>query len=694
MGVASLDRAIAPLRWRAWALLPLLVLLRVLAGAGSAAAARLDARPGQVIVTFKHRVDASTRSVVLRNHGVGELGHIGALNASLVQVPVGSEDAAIRRFALDEHVKVAEPNVIRKPVTTCGGGVDCYVPSDPLFGNQWGLTKVDAPVAWAQTKGSTSTKVAVLDTGIDVAHEDLSAKVVANADFGNLSTTYLDLFGHGTHVAGVAAASTDNAVGVAGSGFNVSLMNVKVSDDSPTNPQIDCFASANGITWAAHNGAAVINMSYAGTNACTAESSAVDDAWARGVVLVAAAGNHNSGFGIEYPAGWSHVIAVAATDQNDRRWVDSTDPTQGSNYGSWVSLAAPGVAIESTLPTLLTPAGPHYGYLTGTSMAAPHVSGAAGLLWSVATDTNGDGKLNDEVRARLESTADPIAGTGTFWASGRLNIAKAVTGFRSTCGELGTPTYPAALIRDSPLSYWRLCQSWTGFGNPDYSDAAAKAAARPLTGSGFTGCCTAPARTSTHAVLNESKYAQRFSQSYMVPPSTSSVYRALNFTSGPFTLEVWFRPDTSYTTSTAGWVYPLVDSQYRFALGWAGTGNSVADQRSVGGNGWVFKIWADSTASAAVKTTDPITAGQWYHVVGIYDGSTMRIYVNGELKGSQTVGTIVPYPDYNLGNSLFRFGYDGVDNVAYTNGVFDEAAVYDYTLPADRVLAHYHAAGY
>ena len=168
---------------------------------------------------------------------------------------------------------------------------------------------------------------------------------------------------------------------------------------------------ASGITWAADNNADVINLSLTGTMASPTLQSAVDYAWSKGAVVVAAAGNSASS-SPTYPASYANAMAVAATTDMDKL-------ASFSNFGDWVDVAAPGITIYSTIPG-------GYGYMSGTSMASPSVAGLAALLLSVVTDTNGNGRLNDEVRSRIQANADAIPPAGI--GSGRINAYRAVTG--------------------------------------------------------------------------------------------------------------------------------------------------------------------------------------------------------------------------------------------------------------------------
>lgn len=409
-----------------------------LACVAPAAAAR-DHVPGQVIVTFEDGSGPSERANAHARAGGRPTDRIEQINADVVHVGAGNEAAALRAYRSDRRVDVAERDIVVTALDDdCPSSSSlCFVPSDAHYGLEWGLQNdlfttqpdagfvhdadIDAPWAWRHTHGSAGTQVAILDTGIDQDHEDLAAKIVANRNFTS-SKGVDDKYGHGTHVAGTAAAITDNGKGVAGVGFDATLMNVKVLSD---NGMGSCSAIANGITWAADNGAEVINMSLGG-GACSAEERAVNYAWGKGVLLAAAAGNSGAQT-VSCPACYANTIAVAATDNGDLK-------ADFSNYGPGVDVAAPGDDIHSTFPNHRNRIGKrNYGYGSGTSMAAPHVAGAAALLWSSVSDSGAAG-LNDDVRARIEAYADPIAGTGTLWSAGRLNACRALLASSADCG--------------------------------------------------------------------------------------------------------------------------------------------------------------------------------------------------------------------------------------------------------------------
>jgi len=358
--------------------------------------------PDRILVKFQPGTPDAAKANVYQRLGGKVIGVISGIDVLVVSVPQNQAAEKARAYGAERNVEFAEPDYVATAI---------FEPNDTYFANQWGMRKIQAPEAWSVTAGSSDVKIAILDTGIDQNHQDLASKIVASQNF-TTSSTVDDLYGHGTHCAGIAAAITNNGIGVAGVGFNTSLMNVKVLDDTGSG-----YYSwiANGITWATNNGAKVISMSLGGSSGSSTLESAVNYAWNNGVVVVAAAGNNGNTAPV-YPAYYANCIAVAATDQNDAKASFST-------YGSWVDVAAPGVSIYSTMPNHSNSIGlTNYGSLSGTSMATPHVAGLAGLVWS----TTSYGTSNTSVRSRIESTADAIAGTGTYWQYGRINAYKAV----------------------------------------------------------------------------------------------------------------------------------------------------------------------------------------------------------------------------------------------------------------------------
>lgn len=365
----------------------------------------------QILVKFKPGTSLPEVAEIHRQLGGQVKQTIPGIGVQVVTVPKGEVMARLKAYSSNAKVAYAEPDFLAQADGS---------PDDPWFGNQWGMVKVQAPQAWEVITGSTSINIAILDTGVDLDHPDLANKVISNINFSS-SATVDDVHGHGTHVAGIAAAITNNGIGVAGLGYTSSLMNVKVLGDDGLG--YDSWI-AKGIIWAADNGAEVINLSLGSPEPGSTMEAAVNYAWSKGVVIVASAGNNGftSPF---YPAYYTNCIAVAATDSSDSL-------ASFSNRGDWVDVAAPGVSIYSTLINN------GYGYKSGTSMASPHVAGLAALVFTVAADSNGDGRLNDEVRSRIQATCDNIGISGI--GSGRINAYRAVQTATTTGAIAGIVT--------------------------------------------------------------------------------------------------------------------------------------------------------------------------------------------------------------------------------------------------------------
>lgn len=290
----------------------------------------------------------------------------------------------------------------------------------------WGISRVNADDVHSTNKGSSETDVSIIDTGVDYNHPDLANNYVDGYDFVNGDSDPMDDNGHGTHVAGTAAA-VDNNEGVIGAAPEADLYGVKVLASDGYGYYSDIIS---GIDWSVKgpNGvegdsddAEVISMSLGGESGTSSLQDAVQNAESKGTLVVAAAGNDGSGDDtVRYPAKYDSVIAVAATDSNnDRASFSSTGPD--------VELSAPGV---NTLSTLL---GGDYGYKSGTSMATPHVSGVAALVFNseVPSDYDADNDGNwdaEEVRKKMDDTAVDLGADGRddYYGYGLVNATAAV----------------------------------------------------------------------------------------------------------------------------------------------------------------------------------------------------------------------------------------------------------------------------
>ncbi|HXX54038.1 MAG TPA: S8 family serine peptidase [Thermodesulfovibrionales bacterium] len=461
-------------------------------------------KDGEILVKFKAGVATSSSQRTIQRLGARTVKRFSLIpNLEKVKLPDGvSVKDAITTYMSDPNVEYAEPNYIRYA---------SFLPNDTFFSpQQWALRNdgsyasgtagddIKAAPAWDITTGSSSVVIAVIDSGIDYNHPDF----VGTAGLGNIWTNPgetcsdgidhdgngfindcrgwnfvddnnnpMDDFGHGTHVAGIIGAAGNNSLGIAGVMWQVKLIPLKILDSTGTGTVSDSISAIQYVVTNASKGIKVINASYGGFTFSQAEFDAISGANAQGILFVAAAGNGdptacaelatciglNSDLTPTYPASYNilNVISVAATDQNDML-------ASFSNFGNSVHVAAPGVHILSTIPTsglsqpflsfcTGSPAA-DYDFCGGTSMAAPHVSGLAGLLYSFY-----DGVHNTQFN--YWQVRDAI-----FWFVdylGTLND-KVMTGGRITAyralSSLLTPTNLVA----TPVSSSQISLTWSG----------------------------------------------------------------------------------------------------------------------------------------------------------------------------------------------------------------------------------------
>jgi Subtilase family/Fervidolysin N-terminal prodomain len=402
--------------------------------------------PGEVIVGFARGVSAAEQNALLDRLGAKPKRRFGRIRGALASIERGSVEQTIRQLEHDPRVEYAEPNYLL--FADHHGGT----PNDPSFHQLWGLDNfgqtvngvmgaadadIDAPEAWATTTGSSEVVVAVIDTGVDVSHPDLAANIWVNPgedctgcrtngldddgngyvddwrgwDFVNGDNNPSDDHGHGTHVAGTIAAAGDNGIGVAGVTWSSRIMPLKFLSASGSGTTADAISA---ILYANAKDVPILNNSWGGEDFSQALLDAVRQTDASGALFIAAAGNSFTNTDLEpnYPSGFDvpNVVSVGATDAADRKaWF--------SNYGvSTVDVSAPGLNIVSTWP------GGAYRSQDGTSMAAPHVAGAAALAKSAFPTASGVG-----LKALLLRTVDPLASlTAASRTAGRLNAHAAL----------------------------------------------------------------------------------------------------------------------------------------------------------------------------------------------------------------------------------------------------------------------------
>lgn len=384
-------------------------------------------RPGQILVKFTESTPQMEAARTLVTQSLSPIGEIGNLGILEVAVPQGQEETLVQMLSKDPRVEYAElDHVVRATI----------IPNDTEYHQQWAPGKIRAPAAWDVTVGDSNVIVAIVDTGVDLSHPDLNSKVVPGWDFANKDSVAQDDHGHGTHVAGIAAAETDNNRGIAGISWGALVMPVKVLDEHGVGYYSDV---AKGMIWACNHGAKVINLSVGGSTRSSVLQQAVEEVYGNGCLVVAAAGN-GGGDGVDYPARYAETMAVAATDQNDVH-------AGFSDYGPQVDIAAPGVHIYSTL---WTPGSHTYGWKDGTSMSAPHVAGLAALIWSTCPDLS-----NGEVRDVIESTAKDLGAPGwdSYYGFGRVDAVDAVEA-ATPAPTLTVSTHQMLFLADATMGPW------------------------------------------------------------------------------------------------------------------------------------------------------------------------------------------------------------------------------------------------
>ncbi len=367
--------------------------------------------PGELVVDVKDNLSDEEIADLGREYGIvltdnspeiKDDGHI-----EIAEVPLADEASLIERLSHDSRVESVEPNFMFHAT---------WVPNDPKYKEQWHLTRVGAETAWNYSCGQGVT-VAVVDTGIAcydgngfTKGTDLNGtRCVDGYNYVAKNTFAADDQGHGTHVAGTIAQTTNNGQGVAGLAYCAKLMPVKVLSARGSGTMADV---GEGIRFAADHGAQVINLSLGASRGAKVVKDAVDHAIAKGVIVVAAAGN--SGGSVGYPAAYPGVIAVSATDKNDKlAWF--------SSRGKEVVIGAPGVNVTQQT---ICQGGKNkcevFGAFNGTSMASPHVAGVAAMIVAEGvTDA-------DSVRSALTNNADKKDDPKQFGA-GILNADRATS---------------------------------------------------------------------------------------------------------------------------------------------------------------------------------------------------------------------------------------------------------------------------
>jgi subtilisin family serine protease len=405
--------------------------------------------PAAELLVRWHPEALAARETVAQAANLAYVGTLEPLGVERYRVRSGDVAASVAALQADSAVEFAEPN---RPLPLLG------LPNDPRLGDQWNMQLIQAPDAWNVATGGGDVTVAVLDSGIDPTHPDLTGRVVPGRNVRENSANTRDDLGHGTHVAGIIGALGNNGVGVVGLSWGVRLMPIKITDRFG---DASIVGAAEGIRWAVEHGARIVNLSFGGLDDSQTVRLAVRDARSRGALLIAAAGNCGevSSYQSEgcdtlnppiFPAALEEVIAVGALDATGHL-------APYSETGEYLRLTAPGGAggsqrtnprdyVLSTwppgLPSPIDQTG--FSYEVGTSMAAPHVAGTAALVWSTNPTLT-----RDQVESILFETADDLGAPGRDdrYGYGRLNASRAVERAASLPGSRAVDI---RLILDAP----------------------------------------------------------------------------------------------------------------------------------------------------------------------------------------------------------------------------------------------------
>lgn len=395
---------------------PLIALLTLAAQSGLAQ----TAVPDQILVKPIAHLSEQAVQTVFAAHGASQVDSIPQIDVRVLQVPAANRDRVLTALKHNPNIEFAELNALAAPTATT---------NDPYVVNnyEWHLLKLQAFQAWDISVG-TNAVVAICDSGVDPTQPDLVGKLLPGYNFYANNTDTSDQFGHGTGVAGAAAAQGNNGIGVAGVAWNALVLPLKISapDGSATYSAI-----ANALTYAVDHGARVINISYGGGSSTSTLDSAANYVWTHNGVIFASAGNAGTS-APQYPAACKNVVAVSATGYDD-------DFQTWSSYGSDVSLCAPGIGIWTTKNDGT------YNAVSGTSFSSPVAAGCAALLLGYNPQLT-----NAAVVQLLENNSDDLgaAGYDIYFGYGRVNAYRALL----AAGAPSVDTTPPVTSIASPAS--------------------------------------------------------------------------------------------------------------------------------------------------------------------------------------------------------------------------------------------------
>lgn len=351
----------------------------------------------ELLIQVKAGVPKGRIGEALRAYSASIEEELPQLRIKRIKVPAHTLKRAKDALWKNPHIEFVEENFIAE---------GSAIPNDLFYASQWHLPKISAPEAWEITTGSNDEPIAIIDSGVDPTHPDLTYKLIPGYNFLSENTDTRDVLGHGTAVAGVAAALANNLDGVTGIAWQNPIMPLVVLN---SNNYATYYNIARAITYAVDRGIRVINISIGGSSYSSTLQNAVNYAWNKGAVIFASAMNNGTSTPY-YPAACQNVMAISATTSNDERagW---------SNYGNWIHLSAPGEYIFTTSN------GGGYGSRSGTSFASPIVAGVAALMFSVNPSLT-----NQEVINLLIENSDDLGTTGfdPYFGFGRVNAYRSL----------------------------------------------------------------------------------------------------------------------------------------------------------------------------------------------------------------------------------------------------------------------------
>ena len=501
--------------------------------------------PGRLLVAQQAGATDANFQLALSARGARSLGRITGIDVHVVEVPQGTEQSVVAALTGNASVRFAELDQLVAPAATT---------NDPLLASQWHLEKINARTAWDYSTGSGIT-IAILDTGVDGTHPDLVSKMVPGWNFYDYNSNTSDVLGHGTAVAGVAAAAANNGVGVAGVAPNARIMPIRITDSAG---RARWSHAAQGLIWAADQGARVANISFQGMAASYTMQTVVGYFRSKGGVVIAAAGNSGA---VDDTAVTDAMIIVSATDNQDNR-------TSWSSYGNFVDLTAPGLDIYSTAM------GGGYRSWSGTSMSSSIVAGAAALVLARRPALS-----PAQVESALLGSAKDlgVAGFGIGYGYGLVNAAAAV---------LAATTAPAGLV----ASY-------------AFSESAGSTTA-DTSGNNITGTLSGATWTTAGRIGNALVFN---GGSALVNLGNPAVLQL----TGSMTASAWIKPS----------VFPGDDAVIVSKRSGANVGFQLDTTIDTGIRAVGFKLTNASGAMMARYGATALQANQWYHVTGVYDAA-------------------------------------------------------------------------